>query len=206
MLFRVNGVMKNKLQAQRRVYFSWRRPWEVYQAYPTAFCFAQRPSFPCDTQKPESVVTIVSQPSKGLKFMTFREGCFVICNWMQVLKWSSWDFLSPLILQKMKQDNISQLGDYDAPFYEQYRYVSCYILLFKFKSFDQLIPPKLPQILDIYSVVALYKLKWKDLMNSCLLGLRNNLLCKEGVAIINHVYFMNFNKAVCRKSLFVMLF
>ena len=27
--------------------------------------------------------------------------------------------------------------------------------LFKFKSFDQLIPPKLPQILDIYSVVAL---------------------------------------------------
>ena len=29
------------------------------------------------------------------------------------------------------------------------------ISLFKFKSFDQFNPPKLPQILDIYSVVAL---------------------------------------------------
>ena len=29
------------------------------------------------------------------------------------------------------------------------------ISLFKLNSFDQLIPPELPQILDIYSVVAL---------------------------------------------------
>ena len=43
----------------------------------------------------------------------------------------------------MKEDNISQLGDYDAPFCEQqYTHGSCYISLFKFKSFDQLIPPK----------------------------------------------------------------
>ena len=56
----------------------------------------------------------------------------------------------------MKEDNISQLGDYDAPFCEQqYTHGSHYISLFKLKSFDQLIPPKLPQILDIYSVVAL---------------------------------------------------
>ena len=42
----------------------------------------------------------------------------------------------------MKEDNISQLGDYDAPFCEQqYTHGSCYISLFKFKSFDQLIPP-----------------------------------------------------------------
>ena len=35
----------------------------------------------------------------------------------------------------MKEDNISQLGDYDAPFCEQqYRHGSCYISLFKFKS------------------------------------------------------------------------
>ena len=75
---------------------------------------------------------------------------------MQVLKWSSWDFLSPLVFQKIKEDDISQLGDYDAPFCEQqYTHESCHISLFKFKSFDQLIPPKLPQILDIYSVVAL---------------------------------------------------
>ena len=38
----------------------------------------------------------------------------------------------------MKEDNISQLGDYDASFYEQqYTYGSCDISLFKFKSFDQ---------------------------------------------------------------------
>ena len=56
----------------------------------------------------------------------------------------------------MKEDNIGQLGDYDAPFCkQQYTHGSCYISLFKFKSFDQLIPPKLRQILDIYSVVAL---------------------------------------------------
>ena len=66
------------------------------------------------------------------KFITFREGCFVIRNWMQVLKWSSWDFLSPLILQKMKEDNISQSGDYDASFCEQQcTHVSCYISLWR---------------------------------------------------------------------------
>ena len=56
----------------------------------------------------------------------------------------------------MKEDNISQLGDYDAPFCEQqYTHGSCYISLFKFKSFDQFNTPKLHQILDIYSVVAI---------------------------------------------------
>ena len=55
----------------------------------------------------------------------------------------------------MKEDNISQSGHYDMPFCEQqYMIGSSYISLFKFKSFDQLIPPKLPQILDIYSVVT----------------------------------------------------
>ena len=60
----------------------------------------------------------------------------------------------------MKEDNISQLGDYDAPFCEQqYRHGSSHISLFKFKSFDQFNTPpppplKLLQILDIYSVVA----------------------------------------------------
>ena len=56
----------------------------------------------------------------------------------------------------MREDDISELGDYDAPFCDQqYTHGSCHISLFKFKSFDQLILPKLPQILDIYSVVAL---------------------------------------------------
>ena len=57
----------------------------------------------------------------------------------------------------MKEDNIGQLGDYDLPFCkQQYTHGSCYFSLFKLKSFDQLIPSKLPQILDIYSVVALW--------------------------------------------------
>ena len=72
----------------------------------------------------------------------------------------------------MKEDNISQLGDYDAPFCEQqYTHGSCYISLFEFKSFDQLIPPKLPQILAFtqlwhYSIKsfstspAIFSLKW----------------------------------------------
>ena len=38
---------------------------------------------------------------------------------MQVLTWSSWDFLSPLVLQKMKEDYFSQLDNYDEPFCEQ---------------------------------------------------------------------------------------
>ena len=70
----------------------------------------------------------------------------------------------------MKEDNISQLGDYDAPFCEQqYTHGSCNISLFKLKSFDQLIPPKLPQILDIYSVVALQRIQldWEPCKNRC---------------------------------------
>ena len=42
----------------------------------------------------------------------------------------------------MKEDNISQLGDYYAPFSEQYTHGSCYISLFKFKSFDQFNTPQ----------------------------------------------------------------
>ena len=41
-------------------------------------------------------------------------GMFCHMQLNAVLKRSSWDFLSPLILQKMKEDNISQLGDYYA--------------------------------------------------------------------------------------------
>ena len=38
----------------------------------------------------------------------------------------------------MKEDNISQLDDYDVLFCEeQYTHGSCYISLFNFKSFDQ---------------------------------------------------------------------
>ena len=47
----------------------------------------------------------------------------------------------------MKEDNISQLGNYDGLFCEQeYTHGSCYISLFKFNLIS-LIPPKLPQIL-----------------------------------------------------------
>ena len=45
---------------------------------------------------------------------------------------------------KMKEDNISQLGDYDLSFWEQeHTHGSCYISLFKFNSFDQFITPQI---------------------------------------------------------------
>ena len=38
---------------------------------------------------------------------------------------------------------------------QQYTHGSCYISLFKYKSFDQSDLPESPQILNIYSVVVL---------------------------------------------------
>ena len=87
---------------------------------------------------------VVSQPSKSLKFLTFREECFVIHFEYKHLS-EALETLSPSALQKMKSDNISQLYDYDAPYCEQqYTHGSCYISLFKFKSFDQFNPPPPP--------------------------------------------------------------
>ena len=43
----------------------------------------------------------------------------------------------------MKEDNISQIDDYDEPFCEQqYTHESCYISLFKFRLFDQFNTPQ----------------------------------------------------------------
>ena len=53
--------------------------------------------------------------------------------------------LSPLlVLQKMKEAYFSQLDDYNEPFCEQqYKHGSClFVCLLKFKSFDQLNPPR----------------------------------------------------------------
>ena len=84
--------------------------------------------------------------------------------------------------KKMKENNISQLGDYNAPFCEQqYTHGSYYISLFKLKSLDQLIPPKLPQILDIYSVVAL---------KSLLLTGQGLAFEKENFSFLNQFLFM----------------
>ena len=56
----------------------------------------------------------------------------------------------------MKEDNISQLVDYDAPFFEQqYTHGLVISLCSNSDHLISLIPPKLPQILDIYSVVTL---------------------------------------------------
>ena len=55
-----------------------------------------------------------------------------------------------------KDDDLNKRDDYGVPFSEhQYTHGSCYISLFKCKSFDQSDPPEWPQILDIYSVVVL---------------------------------------------------
>ena len=88
----------------------------------------------------------------------------------------------------MKENNSSQLGDYDMPFCEQQQYT--HRSQFKFKSFDQLIPPKLPEILDIYSVVALQFLfyssnvRWRDYVMSVLGDL-------VGICVILAVFFLS---------------
>ena len=59
-------------------------------------------------------------------------------------------------LQKMNENNLNKRGDYGVPSSErQYTHGSCYISLFKYKSFDQADRPESPKILDIYSVVVL---------------------------------------------------
>ena len=83
----------------------------------------------------------------------------------------------------MKEDNISQLGDYDVPFYEQqYTRGSWYISFSNFKSFDQFNTPKLLEVLDIYSVVALYfqiiNIKQREATVRCL-KTRGKCSCKK---------------------------
>ena len=56
----------------------------------------------------------------------------------------------------MKEDNISHLVDHDAPFCNNNTRMGFVIsLCTNSNHLISLIPPKLPQILDIYSVVAL---------------------------------------------------
>ena len=93
--------------------------------------------------------TIVSQLSKCLKFMPFRED---VLSYAIECKYSS-EALETFYRHQFYKTRNKIISE---PFCEQqYTHASYYISLFKFKSFDQLIPPKLPQILDIYSVVAL---------------------------------------------------
>ena len=59
-------------------------------------------------------------------------------------------------LKKINEDDLNEQDDYGVPFSEQqYMHGSCYISLFKCKSFDQSDPPEWSQILEIYSVVVL---------------------------------------------------
>ena len=51
---RVAGVMKNNAEVYIFHNFGYE---EFIKLILLLFCFAQRPSFPCDTQKRESVVT-----------------------------------------------------------------------------------------------------------------------------------------------------
>ena len=59
-------------------------------------------------------------------------------------------------LREINEDDLNERNDYGVPFSEhQYTHRSCYISLFKCKSFDQSDPPEWPQILDIHSVVVI---------------------------------------------------
>ena len=61
---------------------------------------------------------IVSQLSKCLKFMTFGRDVLKHAAECKNLS-KALETLSPLVLQKMKEDYFSQLDDYNEPFCEQ---------------------------------------------------------------------------------------
>ena len=67
----------------------------------------------------------------------------------------------------MKEDNISQLGDYDPPFCEQQNtHGSYYISLFKFKSFDQFIPQTDPNFRHLLSCGTIICSEMSDTQNN----------------------------------------
>ena len=76
---------------------------------------------------------------------------------MQVL-YDALETFVTISLQKINEDSLNEPDDYGVPLSEQqYTHGSCYISLFRCKSFDQSDLPEWPQILDIYSVVVLYQ-------------------------------------------------
>ena len=80
----------------------------------------------------------------------------------------------------MKEDNqVSQLGDYDAPFCEQqYTRGSCYISLFKFKSFDQFNTP--------YTAS-----NFRHLLNCDTIVIKKHLLHHQVHQLLTDVKFLN---------------
>ena len=65
-------------------------------------------------------------------------------------------FFVTISLHKINEDNLNERYGYSVSLSEQqYMHGSCYISLFKYKSFDQSDPPEWPQILEIYQVVVL---------------------------------------------------
>ena len=89
----------------------------------------------------DSSEPVVSQPSKCLNLRTFREGCFVVSNLMQVL-YDALETFDHHSLGKINEDDLNEWDDYGVPFSEQqYTHRSCYISLFKCKYFDKSDPP-----------------------------------------------------------------
>ena len=65
------------------------------------------------------------------------------------------DALETFCHHNFNEDNLNEQDYYGMPLSEQlYTHGSCYISLFKHRSFDQSDPPEAPQILDIYSVLV----------------------------------------------------
>ena len=84
----------------------------------------------------------------------------------------------------MKEDNISQLGDHGAPFCElQYTHGSCYISLFKFKSFDQFNTPQTASnfrhLLSCGTIVSYQNKKCNIFNTRRRLSLKNNQVKKN---------------------------
>ena len=89
------------------------------------------------------------------KINDFSGGMFCHTQLNASTYWSSWDFLSPLIFQKIIEDNISQLGDYGAHSVQQYTHGVLLYLFLQIRIIWSVQYPQTAQIFDIYLVVVL---------------------------------------------------
>ena len=98
--------------------------------------------------------TIVSQPSKCLEFMTFREGCFVIHIEYKYLS----EALETFYHYQFYKDKIISVNEMIRMCHSLNNNKHMGLVIFLCSNSNHLISliPELPQILDIYSVVVLW--------------------------------------------------
>ena len=98
------------------------------------------------------------------------------------------------VTKKMKEDSISQLDDYDAPSVNNNTGIGLVISLCPNSNhLISLIPPRLLQILDIYSVVALYSPVIIEIRYTLTLGMRVFIKESRLYETVFYILFLQFN-------------